>query len=297
MRVRHTQRPRRLASAHLALLRLSARAGLLAPASHALGALLPSRDIDFELKNGRWLRVPISDPYWSQCLLSGEYEPGVGATLELAIAARPDAVLLDCGANIGYWATALCDRVAAVAIEAVPDTYRRLEENARRNGFVAINAALWDTAGETVEIGWSPRQYYAAGVGNANGKHTVEVGTVTVDRLAERHAAGRPLVVKLDIEGAEATALAGAGESGDRCLFVYEDHGGDREHRATRAFLEAGFRIWHVDSGPRPLEAIEQLDEIKRNRVDGYNFAACCGPAWSSLLPSHPAEPETEARR
>lgn len=236
--------------------------------------------------------MPLADPYWSQCLLSGDYEPGVGRTLALAVAAEPEAVLLDCGANIGYWATAMCDRVATVAVEAVPDTYLRLQANAERNGFVAIHAALWDVPGTTVEIGWSPKQHYAAAVGNAKGSRSVEVETVSLDRLAEHYGSDRPLIVKLDVEGAEPAAVAGARSCADRCLFVYEDHGGDAEHRATRAFLDAGFRIWHIDSTPRPVEAVEQLGEIKRNTVDGYNFAACRGPAWSSLLPSRSAEPE-----
>ena len=266
------------------MLRLSARAGLLAPASHLLGALFPDRDVDFELKNGRWLTVPLSDPYWMQCLLSGDYEPGVGATIELAIAARPEAMLFDCGANIGYWSTAVCDRTAAIGVEAVPTTYASLERNAEQNGFVAIHAAVWDIPETTVPITWTPRLHYAASVANSRGKNTVDVSTVTVDELVDGYASDGPVIVKLDVEGAEARALAGASACADRCLFVYEDHGGDPEHQTTGAFLGAGFQVWHIDGAPRPIGDVGDLDEIKQNTVDGYNFAAYRGPTWSRLL-------------
>jgi len=282
--VRYRNPRHRATSVHLAALRLSAKLGLLAVASHILGALFPKRDVDVQMGNGRWLTVPAYDPYWSSILVGKDYEPGVGAIIEMALEAEPDAVLFDCGANIGYWSTAVCDRTAAIAVEAVPSTYSRLERNAEQNGFVAIHAAIWDVPGTTVPITWTPRLHYAASVTNTRGKHTVDVSTATLGQLADRYASDRPIVVKLDVEGAEARALGGASACTDRCLFVYEDHGSDREHQATRAFLEAGFQIWHVDASPRPIEDVGDLDEIKRNTIDGYNFMACRGPTWSQLL-------------
>lgn len=52
MTARPPNRLRGVAGAHLALLRLSAKAGLLVPASHLLGTLLPARDVDFESRTG-----------------------------------------------------------------------------------------------------------------------------------------------------------------------------------------------------------------------------------------------------
>lgn len=269
---------------HLLALRGAAKTGHIRRASMALGAIFPERDVDIALENGHWFTVPVSDSYWSRILVGWEYEPGVRDVIDAAIIARPDAVFLDCGANFGYWSTWACDRVDTIAIEAVPTTYARLKGNADGGGFTAINAAVWDSSDAHLQVTWAPKRHAAASVTSRQGPYTARIPTVTIDQLSSRFDASRPIIVKLDIEGAEARALAGASAVGQRTLFLYEDHGGDRRHSATRAFLEKGFRVWHIDASAQVVTTIARLEQIKQKRTVGYNFAACRGPMWFGLL-------------
>jgi hypothetical protein len=97
------------------------------------------------------------------------------------------------------------------------------------------------------------------------------------------------VIIKLDVEGAEIPALAGAARllEGD-ALLIYEDHGSDAAHGVTRHVLgERLLDVTYVDASGRmsPISAPDQLSSIKKNRYTGYNFVACKpGTLFHNLL-------------
>ncbi len=147
-------------------------------------------------------------------IASGTYEP---YTLELFRAAiEPGALVVDGGAHIGLFSVTGCLRMAGagtlISIEADPYNFRALKINLRRNGCRNARtycAAIWETEGERAffvsrgTIGSSLAVRPAVGKAKAIHSRTVSLDTVT------RDIASTPIVVKLDVEGAEIEALRG----------------------------------------------------------------------------------------
>jgi FkbM family methyltransferase len=131
--------------------------------------------------------------------------PEMGFLLHLL---RPGDLFFDVGANVGSY-TVLASKVCgarSVAFEPDPDTAAHLRRN------IAINAIGDLVTVEQAAVGAEAGQV-AFTVGHdttnrvaTNADH--EVQQVPIKRLDD--AAGAPILVKLDVEGFEAQALAGA---------------------------------------------------------------------------------------
>lgn len=124
---------------------------------------------------------------------------------------RPGDHFGDFGSNIGVYSVLAGSRGASVlAVEPVPDTYRRLCENLRMNATSAtpVNCGLSDQEGNlkfTTDRGGMNK------VAKNDGQNTCDVDVMTVDGLVKQtgHA---PIVVKIDVEGFEFPLLTGAKE-------------------------------------------------------------------------------------
>lgn len=236
------------------------------------------------------LRYRLNDRYWGGLASPRfHYEPDVFRVLRSTL--REPAYFLDCGANIGLWSVmgaALTGPQRTVAVEAAPATFEQLVGNAElnANSFTPVQAALWSSAGETLRLVVHARRHAGNSLVNRDdvvghdGYEAVSVPTTTLDALADEYFpdATLPVLVKLDVEGAEAAALEGADRLlRDRdVLLVYEDHGHDDTCQATRAVLERGLQPFIIqDKGFRPVSSVEEVRELKVDAVRGYNFAAC----------------------
>ena len=84
------------------------------------------------------------------------------------------------------------------------------------------------------------------------------------------------MIVKLDVEGAEAQAVRGARDALHAgAILLYEDHGSDRECKATEAVLDMGLRVFALD--PHKLSRLHTVADVrtrKSNAHSGYNFVA-----------------------
>src|SRR5918999_4824713 len=250
--------PRLRGTLHLAVLRAAMFALRVVPvarparAAWVLGRVLGRRPVaTFTVFGERRLDVPLDDGYWiSRLLLDGDYEPEVGHVLSRVL--RPQDAFIDCGANFGwgsvYALTVVRDATRILAAEPARAMFERLAAAARRNGdpFLPVHAAVWDRAGIPLTL-IADRDRHAAASIDAVRRRQRPIGSpepvtsTTIDELVARTdaaaaglgATGRT-VVKLDVEGAEAEALAAAGRLEERdALLIYEDHGRDRLSRNT----------------------------------------------------------------
>jgi FkbM family methyltransferase len=121
---------------------------------------------------------------------------------------KPDTVVFDIGANIG-WYSCLIHRLTQgrgviVAVEPMPRALRLLRKSAdSRSNVHVVPCAIGEASGhaglrEAKLLDVSQVQYSSAG----------EVEVVTIDDLAARF--GHPDFIKIDVEGAELMAFRGA---------------------------------------------------------------------------------------
>ncbi len=230
--------------------------------------------------NGGRFVFPPGDGYYSHILLTGEnYEDDVAFILT-AIYSHATPYFLDCGANFGYWSSAvssvagMSDRVAGV--EPSRHALPFLTENQAENGgrFRIEHLAIWDVAGQ--DVGFAVDSGHESSH-IAAGASTYTVRTTTVDALVEQLGwTGEQVVVKLDVEGAEIAAFTGAAATSRAGgVFVYEDHGRDRESLVTRFLLERDWTVYFcADDGLVAVTSAEQLVTLKKERWRGYNLVA-----------------------
>lgn len=171
------------------------------------------------------LRVPEQREAWS----TGEYEPDLMALARRLVPA--DGIVLDVGANIGFFACAIGRRAAEVGarvhcFEPVSSNRARLERNVRLNRLgltVSVHPlALGDRSGTLVM-----RRMPAGEASNAVGENMFsEWDRGTVDReswpaeetrVVRLDDWGRDLrrcdLVKIDVEGADLLVLRGAADT------------------------------------------------------------------------------------
>ncbi len=137
---------------------------------------------------------------------------------------RPDSHCLDLGSNFGFYTGLMgrfCPQGRVIAVEADAHVYPLVRDNIAINGFghaTAIHAAVCDTEREVTLHRRSERSAntsivpvdaaYALSVGERP-PETFTVSGVTVDALADQ-LGGRVDFIKIDIEGSEPLAIAGA---------------------------------------------------------------------------------------
>jgi len=267
---------------------------LLRPVRHRLfwrlcNALAPlggGRSCVLEVDENSVMKVLLDDPYRSRMVASSfDYEPDFKSVI--ARLTSLDFVFLDCGANFGYWSILLSSEKYGghdtVAIEAAHDTLEILLENCalNRNRFRCLHRALSSETGRSVVMDSTAGHAGArlAELGAAStGSRTVD--TVTLDDAAIEAFGAIPsrILVKLDVEGQEINALAGARRLLEADVaFYYEDHGRDESSAVTAFVLDTlGLNV-HFANTTGGLQAISSPREASRVKVRksyGYNFIA-----------------------
>ncbi|MDX2193725.1 MAG: FkbM family methyltransferase [Gemmatimonadales bacterium] len=197
----------------------------------------------------------------------------------------PGMTVLDVGANIG-WYTMLAARAVGpagrvIAVEPDPDCCDRIRRAAAANGHAhvtVVQAAASDRAGRATfhldAESWG-HSLGAANVGRPAG--TLEVETRTLDAIAaELPPPGRVDVLKVDVQGAEGMALAGAAAllRRDRPALLMELEPGRLRAMGTDPLsllesLEAlGYRIGTITEDGRE-EALTLPEAIRRAEAVG----------------------------
>ncbi len=173
---------------------------------------------------------------------------------------RPGDLVVDVGANIGYFSLCALDRVGVegkvVSFEANPSLGARLEEHftAQSCPLELVKAAVWDEPGEleffvATNTGWSS----AAQNPSFETREVVAVPSVRLDQFFDERGDGQIRLLKVDVEGAELQALRGARGLLDagRIDYVLFETGGPRRLAAfgssgeqlAQTMSESGYRM------------------------------------------------------
>jgi FkbM family methyltransferase len=210
-------------------------------AARVASRLLKGRELDVRVLSGpmRGIRLHV-DADAEKAAWAGIYERDVQrALVELA---RPGTLAFDVGSFHGYFAFLLA-RLAgrSVAFEPLPRNAARIVRSAALNDLdvTVVEAAAAEQEGDA----WlEPGPFDAMSrlspesTGNA-----VRVRTTTLDSAAERF--GAPAIVKIDVEGAAGSVLAGARDVvAAGATFLCEIHGRTEDEAVRRALDGYTFR-------------------------------------------------------
>lgn len=146
--------------------------------------------------------------------------------------------ILDGGANIGEFAAlvrARCPGIPLLCIEPHPEAAATL----RRRGFEVIQAALWREEGEAVLT--QPTEASTSATLLGPGGQNLPSWAVRTVRLDHLPIVGKRVLIKLDLQGAEAEALAGLEGAWDRIagLILEVGLGSGGSYHQLRGILEA----------------------------------------------------------
>jgi FkbM family methyltransferase len=190
-------------------------------------------------------------------------EPWTVAWLERET--RPGDTVYDIGANVGVvsliGATLLRGEGLVVAFEPGFSSYARFCENIALNGLssmvVPVPLALSSTSGlqaftyRTEDPGQSRHAFSAEpwtpAVGNSNKRYTQPMVSVTLDEVVPLLRLPSPSLVKLDVDGAEAHVLRGAGStlSAPECRSVFVEIDDTHTDDVVSLLESYDFRLEH----------------------------------------------------
>lgn len=176
--------------------------------------------VDFNMRDGTSMRIDLRAAAERTAFWTGEYDREALASITQFLC--PDAVVLDIGANIGFYSIALGNRLRSLggkvyAFEPVPGNYRRLVRLIKRNDLdgvvVPVNIALGDAEGS---IDLKMDSTHGASSGNAvalcggvEGQATATARVTRLDTVVEELGIETCHFIKMDIEGGEFAFLKG----------------------------------------------------------------------------------------
>jgi FkbM family methyltransferase len=225
-----------------------------------VNAVLKRRPIDFEVTTPLGFRFAgnTRDVIQRHVYVFGVWEPDVTAWMWRQV--QPGAVVVDVGANVGYFsllaARLVGDTGVVHAIEPLPSTVRRLRRNVDLNP--SRRVTIHDVACSDFE---GEMEIFAASADNIGSASTLggdhsegRVRCVRLDSILADVDPARISVVKIDTEGGEAAVLRGARKT----LAVMEPGAAVLVEITVGAddvwglMLDAGFDAYAIDNDYRP---------------------------------------------
>jgi len=185
---------------------------------------------------------------------------------------REDDVVLEVGANIGYYALMEASRCRKIyAIEPHPENVERLKRNIELNGYDNIevqHAGFGETDGKLKLYTSELSNWHTAKENPGSSGEYIEVDCYTIDTFAKNH--DTPTFIKMDVEGFELQVLRGAKETlkSIRHLFI-ELHGSLLSEDEIREVLgnieESGLKPSLVIQYDRPgMSLIREADFLEQ---------------------------------
>jgi FkbM family methyltransferase len=267
--------------------------------ANLLRRTLPERDIEIRLNPDATFAFPYGDGYWSKLLnRSFSYEDELDLLFQDS--ADIDYMLLDCGANYGYWSVLVSSAPygshKAIAVEPSSQNFAKLANNAKINGnrFDVMKCAIGASRG-TAHLSGTKHEAFSIAGDAAEGE---EVPVIALNNLLDdgKIAADEKYLVKLDVEGVEVEAIKGGARllEGDSVLLC-EEHGNDRQHTVSHYILEqTPLKLIVYDPRRQRMETVTKLsilDCIKVSGRVGYNVFSTASAFWQDRFNALNANP------
>jgi len=210
--------------------------------------------IQGRLKGMKWIVGSSNHGCWL-----GSYEYAKRIVFETTV--RENGVVFDVGAHVGFYtllASVLVGPMGSVfAFEPFPPNLVYLKEHLRLNkiGNVrVVAAAVSDKCGKS-----SFEEGPGSSMGRISQTGRLQVETVAIDELVAKGKLPMPDYIKMDIEGGEASALAGAKSvlAQSHPTIFLATHGNHVHQECCRLLLSLGYELQPIDG-----MALESSSEI-----------------------------------
>lgn len=212
---------------------------------------------------------------------TGLFEPDETRLVE-SILADTD-VVVDVGANIGYYVCLARSRSNhVIAFEPIPLNVQLLLRNIAANGWTdgveVFPVAVSDQCAVTAMFGGGTGASLVGGWAGASRNYVRYVPTTTLDTILNERLAGKRCLFIVDVEGAEASVLAGAeAQLGltPKPLWmveiIFSQQGGigrnPRFLESFETFWRHGYHCWTADRHRRPVSE-QMVREMAKTKVD-----------------------------
>lgn len=226
----------------------------------------------------------------NRVLRYGSYEPAVARLFAAHV--RPDADIIDVGANVGFFTVSGAKKLTTgrlLAAEPTAEAYSRLRENVTRNCVadkVILFKGMVGSAQGQADIHFVPGLEEYSSMKNpdhfatANQEiRTESVPIDTLDHLVSLHGL-QPALIKVDVEGAEYSVFQGARETLVKCRpVVFSEIWRDRttaDGHSGQELIEIFQRLDYVVKDPNDLRATpgnNVVGEIMCVPKEGYSLS------------------------
>jgi FkbM family methyltransferase len=160
-------------------------------------------DIEISLRKG-------SSDYdvFGQVFIRDEYQPVIAYIADNEIQIN---TIVDAGSNIGLTAVKLINKfpqARVICLEPDPQNYRRLQYNLKKHSsaIVALPDALWHKEADLfLDFGFRDGKEWSRGVTDDSSRSEIAVKGTSLNTLIERYGLNSIDLLKIDIEGSEAT--------------------------------------------------------------------------------------------
>jgi FkbM family methyltransferase len=261
--------------------------------ANLLRKALPERDIAIKLNADATFEFPYGDGYWSK-LLNRTFSYEDELELLFLDSVNVDYMLLDCGANFGYWSVLVSSAPygshKAIAIEPSAQNFAKLKNNSEINGkrFEVMKCAIGASRG-TARLSGTKHEAFSIAGGQADDGE--EVPVLALDNLLDdgKISASGKYLIKLDVEGVEIEAIKGGTRllQGDSVILC-EEHGNDPQHTVSRYILEqTPLKLIVYDPRSHRLETVTELSILDRIKVSthvGYNVFGTASAFWQDRI-------------
>jgi FkbM family methyltransferase len=175
-------------------------------------------------------------------------EPAILRTIRETL--REGDVFIDAGANIGFY-TILASRLVGsrgrvIAVEMMPDTAGILREHLELNGcrnVTIIEKAVSECSGDKVSAFVQSGKFGQASITKVQPGQAIEVETITLKDVISDTLVVK--LIKMDLEGAEMSALNSLGDSAERVQkIIFEDWGNSE---VSRFFKRDKYNVVRLD--------------------------------------------------
>lgn len=233
---------------------------------------------------------------------TGVYEPQEAAIVRALLGSG--MTLVDVGASWGYFtllgASLVGEGGRVVALEPDPRSYALLEANVRGNGFTQVSTlelAASDRSGTLTLQGYDETgenfglsrlvQTPAAGA------NVFQVATRALDDVLDEHGVHEIDLLKMDVEGAENSALAGLGRylsEGKIARLLLELHpvqlaeAGVSPSHVVEQLTASGYRVWTIDHSPDATRRAAYARDLAAARLIRPHDDSHALDAWPHLL-------------